>query len=1167
VAGDVSGTTDFDPGSGVWNLTSNGGTDSNDAVVLKLDANKNVLWTYQVGGAPDGSYDYLAVQEIAIDSSGNVYAKGLFRSTVDFDNGPGVAELPGTGNGTNTFILKLDSSGNFVWVKGFTGSGSTLERFTEGPTIALDASNNIYIGGSYYGTIDFDPGPGTETLGIPASGTQTRAVLVKLDSSGDLVWAKTFPDNPEANFWGLRHRGEGVVLDSSGDPYLIGYFYDTVDFDPGPGVTNVSASSYGNPDTFITKFNAADGTLDWVYKIDKALSRRPHDFIVDGSDNLHLIGSNKYTYDWDPGPGTASLDAGHYLLKLDSSGNFVSVTGWEWQGTSPEIDMDAAGNLYGAMLFHGTADFDPGAGTTNLTPAGAAAIGVFKLDSAGDFVWASTVVDGSSGSLWVFDIEVTAAGKILVGGKFQGTADFDPSAATANITAEGTGVSNNFLTTVDGSGPAGVTLSGATATVSEAGTTGTFTVVLDAQPTSDVVVSATSADTGEATVSPSTLTFTNGNWDTPQTVTITGVNDSLVDGNQVSAVTVSVVDASSDDAYDSVADQAVSVTTSDDDTAGVTLSGTTATVSEDGTTATFTVVLDAQPASDVVLSVVSADTGEVTVSPSTLEFTNGNWDTAQTVTITGVNDSLSDGNQVSAVTVSVVDASSDDAFDSVADQAVTVTTSDDDSPGVSVTESDGSTTTTETGDGDSFTVALNTQPSSDVVASVVSSDTGEVTVTPAQLTFTASNWNTAQTVTVTGVDDTIIDGTQNTTITLAVVDASSDDGYDPVVDVTVSVTNTDNDAPVVTTTTTTAAPTTTTAPPAGTLTLSAVVSGTSAALDWAPDATDGLTSFTLAWRDPSGAWQSHSSHTASTLSHALVGLAEGAHSFQMLASYIDGTTVLSNLASVTIPGTTPTPTTTTPPATTTSTTTPPPTTTEPPATTTTEPPATTTTEPPATTTTEPPATTTTEPPATTTTEPPEGAEPLAATTTEGPDTTTTTTTELPVTTTEPEPTSPGTSDADGDGLSEIVEQSLGTDPNNPDTDGDGFTDSEEVNQLRSDPLDANDPGDGTVRQALTRSEETSDDGSFPLGGLIAALAGAAVAAGLAFTAAGQALWGRITQFFAGSILGALILGRKRDRCRHCNKPLTDQEGILIDEDDDYECADNPDGDHHQLKRR
>ena len=88
-----------------------------------------------------------------------------------------------------------------------------------------------------------------------------------------------------------------------------------------------------------------------------------------------------------------------------------------------------------------------------------------------------------------------------------------------------------------------------------------------------------------------------------------------------------------------------------------------------------------------------------------------------------------------------------------------------------------------------------------------------------------------------------------------------------------------------------------------------------------------------------------------------------------------------------------------------------------------------------------------------------------------------------------------------------------------------------------------------------------------MGRLIAALAGLAVAAGLALTTAGRALWGRITQFFAGSILGALILGRKRDRCRHCNKPLTDKESILVDEDDSYECADNPDGEHHELKRR
>ena len=102
---------------------------------------------------------------------------------------------------------------------------------------------------------------------------------------------------------------------------------------------------------------------------------------------------------------------------------------------------------------------------------------------------------------------------------------------------------------------------------------------------------------------------TSGNWDSAQTVTVTGVDDATVDGSQVTTVTIAVVDGSSADAYDSVADQTVTVTTSDNDTAtgAVTLSTTTATVSEAATTGTFTVVLDAQPASDVVLSVTSAD--------------------------------------------------------------------------------------------------------------------------------------------------------------------------------------------------------------------------------------------------------------------------------------------------------------------------------------------------------------------------------------------------------------------------------------------------------------------------------------------------------------------------------------------------------------------------------
>ncbi len=127
-----------------------------------------------------------------------------------------------------------------------------------------------------------------------------------------------------------------------------------------------------------------------------------------------------------------------------------------------------------------------------------------------------------------------------------------------------TGTGTNRVMTSDAT-PPGFTLSTSTATVSETGTTATFTVVLDAQPGSDVVFSVVSADTGEATVDKATLTFTNANWNSSQTVTVTGIDDAVVDGDQATTITVAVVDASSDDSYDALADQTVTATTTHND--------------------------------------------------------------------------------------------------------------------------------------------------------------------------------------------------------------------------------------------------------------------------------------------------------------------------------------------------------------------------------------------------------------------------------------------------------------------------------------------------------------------------------------------------------------------------------------------------------------------------
>ena len=262
--------------------------------------------------------------------------------------------------------------------------------------------------------------------------------------------------------------------------------------------------------------------------------------------------------------------------------------------------------------------------------------------------------------------------------------------------------------------------------VDESGSTDIFTVVLDAEPTSDVVLTITSDDTGEATV-PASVTFTAADWDTPQTVTVTGVDDSIIDGTITSTITITVDDANSNDSFDDLADQTVSVDTLDDDVAGFTIEETDGSteVDEAGSTDTFTVVLDAEPTSDVVLTITSDDTGEATV-PASLTFTAADWDTPQTVTVTGVDDSIIDGTITSTITI-VVDANSDDGFDAVADQTVSVDTLDDDVAGFTIEETDGSTEVDESGTTDIFTIVLDAQPTEDVVLSITSADETEAT--------------------------------------------------------------------------------------------------------------------------------------------------------------------------------------------------------------------------------------------------------------------------------------------------------------------------------------------------------------------------------------------------------------------------------------------------------
>ena len=276
--------------------------------------------------------------------------------------------------------------------------------------------------------------------------------------------------------------------------------------------------------------------------------------------------------------------------------------------------------------------------------------------------------------------------------------------------------------------------------LTEGGSAGTFTVALSHVPTAAVTVAVSSGDTGAAAATPTTLSFTPTNWNTAQTVTVTPVDDADA-GNESLSVSL----AASGVEYDEVAGS-VSVTVADDETASLAVAGGPVSLTEGGSAGTFTVALSHVPTAAVTVAVSSGDTGAAAATPTTLSFTPTNWNTAQTVTVTPVDDADA-GDEALSVSLTASGAAE---YGSVTG-GVAVTVADDETASLAV--AGGPVALTEGGSAGTFTVALSHVPTAAVTVAVSSGDTGAAAATPATLSFTPTNWNTAQTVTVTPVDD------------------------------------------------------------------------------------------------------------------------------------------------------------------------------------------------------------------------------------------------------------------------------------------------------------------------------------------------------------------------------------------------------------------------------
>ena len=328
-----------------------------------------------------------------------------------------------------------------------------------------------------------------------------------------------------------------------------------------------------------------------------------------------------------------------------------------------------------------------------------------------------------------------------------------------------------------------ITQSGTT-DVTEGGATDSYTVVLTSQPTANVTISF---GVGTQVNAISNLTFTNANWNTAQTVTVSAVNDNMVEGAHTQSITHTVT--STDANYNGITIVNVTANITDNDTAGVTInqSGTTD-ITEGGATDSYTIVLNSQPTANVT---IAFGIGTQVSTISNLTFTNANWNTAQTVTVSAVNDNIVEGAHNQSITHTATSA--DTNYNGITIASIIANITDNDIPGITIIESAGSTNITEAGGSDSYTIVLNTQPSSDVT---ISFGVGTQVSAIGNLTFTNANWNTAQTVTVSTINDNIVEGahTQNITHTAISVDTN----YNGISITNVTANITDNDTAGVT---------------------------------------------------------------------------------------------------------------------------------------------------------------------------------------------------------------------------------------------------------------------------------------------------------------------------------------------------------------------------------
>lgn len=407
-------TVDFDPDPAVSYLLAPSSAGASAIFVSKVDNLGKFVWAKKLGGKGSD-----LGHAIAVDDNGYVYTTGQFSNSADFDPGSGSYVLSTPPGEVAAFVSKLDVNGGFVWAKKL-GGGSV----TQGISIALDNSDNVYTTGRFSAIADFDPD--TLVSYTLSSFGGNDVFISKLNSSGDFVWAKQMGGTGE-------DQGLSIFVSASDEIFSTGFFNNSADFDPSSNSSVLTSS--GGYDVFISKLSAS-GNFVWAKQIGGTGAEQGRSIKVDTYGDVYLTGYFSGKCDFDPGAAIANLSSvgssDIFVAKLDSLGGYswAQKMGGLNADEGYAVDLDAAGNVYTAGFFSGgSVDFNPDPNSSHLfSSVGGSDVFISKLNASGNFVWAQQIGGDRTDNCRALTLD--GNDNIYTTGYFDYKCDFDPDGNT-----------------------------------------------------------------------------------------------------------------------------------------------------------------------------------------------------------------------------------------------------------------------------------------------------------------------------------------------------------------------------------------------------------------------------------------------------------------------------------------------------------------------------------------------------------------------------------------------------------------------------------------------------------------------------------------------------------------------------------------------------------------